>query len=243
MNPQQLERYARNINMPEFGMEGQMKLLKSRVLVIGAGGLGSPVLEYLAAAGVGTIVVADGDTVSLSNLQRQVVHDTAGIGRNKALSAKERLNGLNPDVEVVAIERFVDADEMARLAVDADIVVDATDNFDSKFMINDTCVALGKPFVHGGIFRYRGQVMTCIPGHACYRCVFPEAPEMTGEPAGPIGVLPGVIGSLQAAEVIKYLTGSGELLVDTLLLVDLLEMQFTRLAVAPEPECQAHAGR
>ncbi|MCH5345949.1 MAG: HesA/MoeB/ThiF family protein [Muribaculaceae bacterium] len=232
-------RYARHVMMPEMGVEGQLRLRRGRVLVIGAGGLGSPVLLYLAAAGVGHITVVDGDRVDVSNLQRQVIHSTADICRPKAVSAAESMLAINPGVEVKTVEEFVDAATLGPLVDEADFVIDATDNFDSKFMINDVCVAKGRPYSHGGIFRFKGQAMTYLPGHACYRCLFPEPPLPFNVPAGPMGVLPGVIGAIQATEAIKYLTGLGELLVDRLLTYDALAMEFNTFTIRRAEGCCA----
>lgn len=241
MTPQQNERYKRHILLPEIGEAGQQRLLDSRVLIVGAGGLGSPVALYLAAAGVGHIGIADFDTVDLSNLQRQIIHTTHDIGRPKTLSAQEKIAALNPDVKVTAIPLRFDSDNAAAMIADYDIVVDATDSLDIKYLINDTCVKAGKPFVHGAINQYTGNVMTVLPGTACYRCVFPQA--QTLKPSseyGVFGAIAGIAGTLQAAEVIKYLTGTGELLTNRLLSFDARTMQFFVLDTAPSPACPNH---
>lgn len=241
MTPQQNERYKRHILLPEIGEAGQKRLLDSRVLIVGAGGLGSPVALYLAAAGVGHIGIADFDTVDLSNLQRQIIHTTHDIGRPKTLSAQEKIAALNPDVKVTAIPSRFDSGNAAAMIANYDIVVDATDSLDIKYLINDTCVKAGKPFVHGAINQYTGNVMTVLPGTTCYRCVFPQA--QTLKPSseyGVFGAIAGIAGTLQAAEVIKYLTGTGELLTNRLLSFDARTMQFFVLDTAPSPACPNH---
>lgn len=237
LSPDERIRYARHLRLPDFGEDAQLKLKQSSVLVVGAGGLGSPVLLYLAAAGVGHITVADGDNLDLSNLQRQIIHTTADVGNPKVLSAARAIHALNPGVDVTAVDTMLDRRSLAKHAGDADFIVDATDNFASKFMINDVCVALRRPFSHAGIFRSGGNLTTWTPGHACYRCIFDTPPADSGVPAGPIGFVPGIVGSLQAAEAIKYLAGIGTLLTDTLLCIDALTMQFTSLHVAPRRNC------
>ena len=234
LTPEETVRYSRQISMPEFGEEGQLRLKRSGVLVIGAGGLGSPVLMYLAAAGVGHIGIADGDCVDLSNLQRQIIHTTGRIGRPKVESAAAALREINPNVHLTLHNEFLTPGNIGGVIAPYDFIVDATDSFDAKFMINDACVAASKPYSHGGISRYYGQLLTWTPGHACYRCLFDSAPEAAG-PLGPLGVIPGVIGTLQATEAIKYLTSTGQLLTDTLLIFDALAMTFRRISLAPSP--------
>lgn len=235
-------RYARHLNLPGFGEEAQLKLKAGRVIVIGAGGLGSPVCLYLAAAGVGHIGVADGDWVDLSNLQRQVIHTTAGIGSPKATSAAESMIALNPDITVTPIAEMLTADNISDIISGYDFVVDATDSFKAKFLINDACVAAGKPYSHGAIWRYEGQTMTVTPGTACYRCLFDSEPD-TGTAMGPLGATAGILGTIQAAEAIKFLTGTGELLTNRLLRFDTLTMQFTTITLTPSPYCPIHSGR
>lgn len=230
LTKEQKERYARQIVLNGAGEEGQMKLLKGRVLVIGAGGLGSPASMYLAAAGVGTLGIADADKVDVSNLQRQIVHGTEDVGMPKTQSARQTINKMNPDVTVRTYEMFVNEENIMELLESYDFVIDATDNFTSKFLINDACVKAGKPFCHAGILGFQGQIMTYVPGKGpCYRCIFQNPPgdEVPDcKQAGVIGAAAGVIGSLQAMEALKYLLGAGELLTGTLLTYDALRMEF-----------------
>lgn len=245
---EQLERYSRHIILKEIGVKGQKKLLDSKVLIIGAGGLGAPAALYLAAAGVGTIGIADADEVGLSNLQRQVIHSTPDVGKAKVQSAKESMEAINPDVTVKTYRTFVAADNIMELIAAYDFVIDGTDNFPAKFLINDACVLAKKPFSHAGIIRFKGQLMTYVPGQGpCYRCVFKEPPPPEAVPtckqAGVIGAMGGVIGSLQAMEAVKYLTGAGALLTGALLTYDALQMDFRKVNL-PEnqycPVCGAH---
>ena len=231
---EQLERYSRHIILKEIGVKGQKKLLNGKVLIIGAGGLGAPAALYLAAAGVGTIGIADADEVDLSNLQRQVIHATSDLGKPKVESAKETMNAINPDVTVNTYHTFVTSENILDLIRDYDFILDGTDNFPAKFLINDACVMAGKPFCHAGIIRFKGQLMTVIPKESpCYRCVFKNPPPKDAVPtckqAGVIGAMAGVIGSLQAMEAVKYLTGAGELLTGQLLTFDALTMEFHKV--------------
>lgn len=231
---EQLERYSRHIILKEIGVKGQKKLMNGKVLIIGAGGLGAPAALYLAAAGVGTIGIADADVVDLSNLQRQVIHTTNDIGKPKVESAKETMNAINPDVNVVTYQDYLDSSNIMDIIKDYDFVLDGTDNFPTKFLINDACVMAKIPFSHAGIIRFKGQLMTVIPGESpCYRCVFRNPPPKDAVPtckqAGVIGAMGGVIGSLQAMEAIKYLTGTGELLAGYLLTYDALKMDFHKI--------------
>jgi len=241
LSESQLARYGCNIAIDGIGKDGQEKLLSSRALVIGAGGLGSAALFYLSAAGVGTIGVADGDTVDISNLQRQIIHNGDDVGRFKTDSAREKINKLNPDARVAVYARRVDASGISGLIGDYDIVLDCTDNFTAKFLINDACVAAKKPFVHCGVLAWSGQIFTYLPGRACYRCVFKDEPAPGAVPtsaqAGILGAVPGVFGSLQAAEAIKYLSGQAGLLTDRLLIGDIAGMEFRTVPIRPDPAC------
>lgn len=236
LTPDQRQRYARQLNLPGFGEQAQKRLALSSVLVIGAGGLGSPAALYLAAAGVGRIGLADGDRVDLSNLQRQIIHTTPRVGELKALSGAKALSDLNPDVEVIAIPEFITADTITPLVRGYDFIIDATDSFTAKRLINDTCVRNAIPFSHGAIWRYFGHTMTVLPGTPCYSCLFDSDPEQD-EARGPLGVVAGIIGTLQAAEAIKYLTGTGSLLTGKLLRFDCLTMDFTKIDVPLNPGC------
>ncbi|MBR1422811.1 MAG: thiazole biosynthesis adenylyltransferase ThiF [Ruminococcus sp.] len=246
---EQLERYSRHIILKEVGVKGQKKLLASKVLIIGAGGLGAPAAMYLAAAGVGTIGIADADEVDLSNLQRQIIHATKDVGKAKVKSAEETINELNPDVKVNTYRVFVDSSNIADLIKDYDFIIDGTDNFPAKFLINDACVMANKPFSHAGIIRFKGQLMTYVPGKGpCYRCVFKDPPPKDAVPtckqAGVIGAMGGVIGSLQAMEAVKYIVGQGELLTGSLLTFDALTMQWRKIrlprVVKDCPVCGEH---
>lgn len=234
-------RYNRHLILDGFGTEAQLKLLRSKVLLVGVGGLGSPVALYLAATGVGTIGLVDGDMVSLTNLQRQVIHATSSVGQLKVDSAAERIKDLNPDVQVVKHPYFLTEDNAAGLIKEYDFIIDGSDNFATKYLVNDACVMEGKPFSIGGILRYSGQLMTHVPGSACYRCLFPEPPAMneveTCSMVGVLGSIAGMLGTVQATECIKYLTGVGELLTDSLLTFDALTMNWNRLEVSRNREC------
>jgi adenylyltransferase/sulfurtransferase len=236
-----MERYARHFDLAGVGFKGQLKLREAKVLVVGAGGLGSPALLYLAAAGVGTIGVADGDTVSLSNLQRQVAHFTADIGAAKTASAAERIRAINPEVTVIEHRAFLDASNIEAVFSGYDFIMEGCDNFATKFLVNDACVLLKKPFSHAGMLRFEGQAFTYVPGHRCYRCLFRAPPPPGSVPncadAGILGMLPGVLGSIQATETAKYLLGLGDLLTDRLLIFDALAMRFRELRGARDPGC------
>ena len=231
---EQQERYKRNLLLPQVGSEGQQRLLNSRVLIIGAGGLGSPVALYLAAAGVGTIGIVDSDRLDLSNLQRQVLHTTADVGRPKVDSARDHITALNPDVRVVTYYCFFGPDNAQSILADYEIVVDATDNSQSKFFINDACVKAGKPLVHGGINQFSGNVMTILPGTATYRDLFGNQPKnpVPSSTYGLLGAIPGTIGTIQATEVLKFMLGTGSLLVNQVLHYDAATMTFTRFRIA-----------
>ncbi|MDO5531468.1 HesA/MoeB/ThiF family protein [Sutterella sp.] len=245
----QLDRYSRNILLHEIGPRGQRKLLDSSVLVIGAGGLGAPASMYLATAGVGTIGIADADIVDVSNLQRQIIHTTRSIGRPKADSAEQTIRSINPDVKVNRHAEFVTAENVNELIAAYDFVIEATDSFTAKFLVNDACVIAGKPFSHAGIMRFRGQVMTWMPGRGpCLRCIFraPPAPGAVSRPSevGVLGALAGIAGSVQAAEAIKVLLGIGEPLVGRMLQIDALSMNIRTVKLPPQRDdcdlCGAH---
>jgi molybdopterin-synthase adenylyltransferase len=229
-NEQQIQRYSRHIILQNVGVEGQQKILEGKVLIVGAGGLGSPVALYLAAAGVGTLGIIDGDTVDLTNLQRQIIHFTADINKPKVTSAKEKIKQLNPDVTVITYHELLTSNNIREIINDYDFIVDGTDNFPVKFLINDACVLSSKPFSHGGILRFEGQTMTYTPGNACYRCVFRNPPPPDAVPtcsqAGVLGSVAGMLGTIQATEVLKFLTGIGELLTNRLLIFQALTMEF-----------------
>lgn len=239
---EQMERYSRHIVLKEVGVGGQKKLMDGRVLIIGVGGLGSPAALYLAAAGVGTVGIADADCVDFSNLQRQVIHFTGDVGRAKVDSAREKMEAINPDITVNAYRERVSAANIREIIGGYDFVIDGTDNFASKFLINDACVLAGKPFSHGGVLQFMGQTMTVKPGEStCYRCVFNSAPPKDSVPgcagSGVLGVLPGVIGAIQATEAIKYLLGVGDLLTGRMLIYDSQEMFFRNVPLRRNPHC------
>jgi molybdopterin/thiamine biosynthesis adenylyltransferase len=223
------------------GVEGQEKISNGKVLVVGAGGLGAPVAFYLAAAGVGTIGIIDGDVVDLSNLQRQIIHFTADVNKPKVLSAKEKINQLNPDVNVITYQTLLTSENALDIIREYDFVVDGTDNFPVKFLINDACVIAGKPFSHGGILRFDGQTMTYAPGTACYRCFFHSPPPPNAVPtcsqAGVLGAIAGMLGTIQAAETLKYLTGVGDLLTNKLLTFNAKTMEFRTIKGKRSEKC------
>jgi molybdopterin/thiamine biosynthesis adenylyltransferase len=241
LNRSQKQRYLRHIILPEVGEKGQQKLLGSKVLCIGAGGLGSPVIQYLAATGVGTIGIIDDDIVDLSNLQRQVIHGN-NIGKPKVQSASEFVNRLNPDVEVVPLKIRLDANNILDIITDYDIVADCSDNFPTRYLLNDACVLTKTPLSHGSIFKFEGQVMTILPGTGpCYRCIFehPPTPQIvtSAQQTGILGVLPGVIGAIQATEIVKYLLEVGELLAGRMIYYDALCMSFEDIIIQKNPKC------
>lgn len=238
---EEMKRYSRQLLLDGFGKEGQQRLHDSRVMIVGAGGLGSPVAYYLTAAGVGTIGIADGDRVELSNLQRQILHSSLDLGRPKVDSAREKLSRLNPNVKIKTYQEFLTAETAPEVFRDYDFVLECSDNFQTKYLVSDACVAVGKPFSLGGIRMMGGQTMTHVPGSACYRCLFPVAPDPADVPnsstVGVLGASVGIIGSVQATEAIKYITGIGELLTNRLLVVDSVAMTFRTLSVARNPHC------
>jgi molybdopterin-synthase adenylyltransferase len=235
-------RYSRQIILEEFGIEAQGKLENARALVIGAGGLGSPILLYLAAAGVGTLGIADFDTVALSNLNRQVIHFTEDVGSKKIDSAERKIKQLNPEITVEKFKRRIDANNIEDLIAQYDLVVDATDNFSSRYLISDCCFLLGKPLVEGAAVGYVGILMTIIPGQTpCYRCLYPEPPAdgevETCSDVGILGAVTGVIGSLQAMEAIKVITGIGEIMAGRVLFYDAISAEFTELKLNQSEDC------
>src|SRR4030066_2268631 len=239
---EQLKRYSRHIILPEVGGKGQKKISDARVFLVGAGGLGCPVGYYLAAAGVGTIAIVDNDEVELSNLQRQIAHGVKTLGMKKADSAKQTFEALNPDVNVIAIKERINSKNILDLIRDYDIIVDGTDNFPTRYLINDACVMLKKPLVSGAILRFEGQVTTILPGDGpCYRCLFEEPPPAGLVPscqeAGVLGVLPGVIGALQATEVLKLIIGKGKPLKGELLIYDALGGNFRKVKIPKNTDC------
>jgi molybdopterin/thiamine biosynthesis adenylyltransferase/rhodanese-related sulfurtransferase len=242
LSAEQRQRYSRHVLVPEVGEAGQLKLLDSKVLVVGAGGLGSPAALYLAAAGVGAIGLVDDDVVDRSNLQRQILHTNAAVGRPKTESGAATIAALNPDVRVVRHDLRLDASNVLDVIAPYDVILDGSDNFSTKFLVNDAAHLTGKPSSYGSIFRFEGQVSTFVPGAGpCYRCLYPEPtpPELAPscDEAGVLGVLPGVIGVLQATEVIKVLLGRGEALVGRLLHYDALRLRFREFTVRRDPQC------
>ncbi len=242
LTEQQIERYSRHIILAEIGGTGQEKLLASKVLIIGAGGLGSPAALYLAAAGIGTIGIIDGDNVDLTNLQRQIIHHTSDVGTAKTASAYNKIHALNPNITVKTYYQRAMANNIRQIIRDYDFVIDGTDNFSAKFLINDACHFERIPFSHAGILKFHGQLMTILAGEtACYRCIFNAPPPPGAVPscsqAGVLGVLAGVIGSLQATETIKYLLSLGQLLTDKLLTYDALTMSFRTVKLNRNPHC------
>lgn len=242
LTEQQIERYSRHIILQQVGGVGQAKLLSSKVLIVGAGGLGSPAALYLAAAGVGTIGIIDDDKVDLTNLQRQIIHHTADLNADKVDSAKAKIKAINPDVTVQTYKIRATAQNIAEIIRQYDFVIDGTDNFPTKFLINDACYFEKVPFSHAGILRFYGQLITVLPDKTtCYRCIFRAPPPAGAVPscsqAGVLGVLAGVIGSLQATEAIKYLLGIGELLTNTLLTYDALKIEFRKVKLSRNLDC------
>jgi sulfur-carrier protein adenylyltransferase/sulfurtransferase len=238
----EIKRYARHLIMPEVAMAGQQRLKAAKVLCIGTGGLGSPLSLYLAAAGVGTLGLADFDVVDVSNLQRQIIHFTGDVGRPKIASAEEKLKAINPHLTVVRHEQSIDSSNALETFAPYDVIVDGTDNFPTRYLVNDACVLLGKPNVYGSIFRFDGQATVFFPPHGpCYRCLYPEPPPPDLVPncaeGGVLGILPGLIGVVQATETVKLILGAGKPLLGRLLLYDALEMTFRELKVRKNPRC------
>lgn len=244
LREEQIVRYSRHIILPEVGGKGQRKLLSSRVLLVGMGGLGSPAALYLAAAGVGTLGLVDFDVVELSNLQRQVIHTTSDLGKPKVVSARETIEAINPDVHVVEYRERLSSANVMEIIADYDVIIDGTDNFASRFLLNDACVLAGKVIVYGAVFRFEGQLSVFDPTRGpCYRCFVPEMPPLGSVPscqeAGVLGVLPGTIGLLQATEAIKLILGVGRPLIGRLLLFDALEMETQEVKLPKNPHCPA----
>ena len=242
LTPEQMKRYSRHVLIPEVGKEGQLKLLDAKVLIIGAGGLGSPSAYYLAAAGVGTIGIVDSDLVDASNLQRQILHNSKRIGQPKTDSAKQTLEDLNPDVKVITYQERLTRDNVVGIFKDYDLIVDGSDNFPTRYLVNDAGVLLRKTVVHGSIFRFDGQVSVFKPFEGpCYRCVFPEPPPPelapTCDEAGTLGILPGIVGLFEANEAVKLILGIGEPLVGRLLMIDALTVEFRTLRLKRDPTC------
>ena len=242
LSNEQLKRYNRHIVLKDIGLEGQAKILQSRILLIGVGGLGSSVALYLAAAGVGTIGLVDGDTVDISNLQRQVIHFTSDISSEKVTSASRKMEALNPDIEILTYPEFVTAKNISQVITGYDFVVDGTDNFSSKFLINDACVLAGIPYSHGGVLRFHGEALTVIPGEsACYRCLFDQPPPAGAVPGtkevGVLGSSAGMLGTIQATEAIKFVTGTGGLLTNQFFTFNTKEMDFRKIRINRQTNC------
>lgn len=243
LDPTQLDRYSRHIFLDGVGTEGQAALLDANVLVLGAGGLGSPIIQYLAAAGVGRIGIADDDVVERSNLQRQVIHRDADVGRKKVESAASFVEELNPDIAVETYDQRVNNTNIDELIAGYDFVVDGTDNFATRYVVNDACTLADKPFSHGAIFQFEGQITTFSgdPDAPCYRCIFPKAPPDDLAPncavAGVLGVLPGTVGCIQATETVKTILGKGDLLDGKMIFYDALGMDFDKVTITSKPDC------
>jgi adenylyltransferase/sulfurtransferase len=240
----EIQRYSRHLIMPEVGMEGQQKLKAARVLCVGTGGLGSPLALYLTAAGVGTLGIVDFDVVDLTNLQRQIIHSTADVGRKKLDSAEEKLKAINPYINIRKFETRLSSENALDIFRDFDIIADGTDNFPTRYLVNDACVLTGKPNVYGSIFRFEGQASVFATEEGpCYRCLYPEPPPPGLVPScaegGVLGILPGLVGVMQATEVIKLILGAGEPLIGRLLLIDALGMKFRELKLRKNPDCPA----
>src|SRR2546427_7089261 len=239
----EIRRYARHLTLPEVGLAGQKKIRSTSVLCIGAGGLGSPIAMYLAAAGMGKLGLVDFDSVEVSNLQRQIIHGTGDVGRSKTQSAKETINRINPNVEVARHDTRITSENAMDIIGPYSIVVDGTDNFPTRYLTNDACVLLGKPNVYGSIFRFEGQASVFAPrlGGPCYRCLYPEPPPPGMVPScaegGVLGVLPGIVGTIQATEILKLALGKGSSLIGRLLLFNALDMKFRELKLRRDPEC------
>jgi sulfur-carrier protein adenylyltransferase/sulfurtransferase len=244
LSKDEIQRYSRHLIMPEVGMEGQQKLKAARVLCVGTGGLGSPLALYLTAAGVGTLGIVDFDVVDVTNLQRQIIHSTADVGRKKLDSAEEKLKAINPYINIRKFETRLSSENALDIFRDFDIIADGTDNFPTRYLVNDACVLTGKPNVYGSIFRFEGQASVFATEEGpCYRCLYPEPPPPGLVPScaegGVLGILPGLVGVMQATEVIKLILGAGEPLIGRLLLIDALSMKFRELKLRKNPDCPA----
>mgnify|MGYP001484837140 FL=1 len=241
LKPEQVKRYSRHLIMPQVGSQGQRRLLDAKVLIVGAGGLGSPVAVYLALAGVGTLGIVDFDVVELSNLQRQILHNQEDIGRPKVVSAKETLNKYNSDVKVIVHEEPLTSENAMRIIPEYDIIVNGADNFPARYLVNDAAYLSGKPLVDGAILLFDGQASVFIPEQGCYRCLFPSPPPPGAVPscaeAGVLGALPGLVGSIQAVETIKQILGVGESLSGRLLIIDALSMEFRTVKLRRNADC------
>jgi molybdopterin/thiamine biosynthesis adenylyltransferase/rhodanese-related sulfurtransferase len=243
LNNDEIRRYSRHLILPEVGLSGQKKICSASVLCIGAGGLGSPIAMYLAAAGIGKLGILDFDAVDFSNLQRQIIHSTADVGRAKTESARETIQGINPNVEVIIHQTRISSENALEIIGQYDIVVDGTDNFPTRYLTNDACVLLKKPNVYGSIFRFEGQASVFAPhlGGPCYRCLYPEPPPPGLVPScaegGVLGVLPGIVGCIQATEILKLALGKGSSLIGRLLLFNALDMKFRELKLRRDPSC------
>ena len=241
LTPYQVERYSRHIIMPQVGSAGQRKLLNASVLIVGAGGLGSPIAVYLSLAGVGTIGIVDFDTVDVTNLQRQILHQNDDVGRPKVQSAVETLKAYNPDVNVVTHEEPITSANAMDIVPNYDVIINGADNFPARYLVNDAAYLAGKPLVDGSILLFDGQATTYLPGKGCYRCLFPEPPPPGEVPscaeAGVLGVLPGMVGTIQATEAVKVIMGVGESLTGRLLLIDALDMEFRMVKLRRNPGC------
>ena len=241
LTPYQVKRYSRHIIMPQVGSSGQRKLLNASVLIVGAGGLGSPIAVYLSLAGVGTIGIVDFDTVDVTNLQRQILHQNDDVGRPKVQSAVETLNAYNPDINVITHEVPITSANAMDITPNYDVIINGADNFPARYLVNDAAYLAGKPLVDGSILLFDGQATTYLPGKGCYRCLFPEPPPPGEVPscaeAGVLGVLPGMVGTIQATEAAKVIMGVGETLTGRLLLIDALDMEFRTVKLRRNPEC------
>lgn len=241
LTPEQIDRYSRNILLKPVGGKGQRKLLESGVLIIGMGGLGSPIALYLAAVGIGKLGLVDFDSVEVSNLQRQVIHHNSDVGRPKVLSAADRIKSINPDVKVEPYKTKLDSSNVLDIMSGYDVIVDGSDNFSTRYLVNDACHFTKKPLIHGSLFQFEGQATVFLPGKGCYRCLYPSPPPPGTIPscqeAGILGVLPGIIGLIEATEAIKLILGIGNSLAGQLLVFDALDMEFTKVKLRRNPDC------